>query len=393
MKIHPILINGRITRLLSKRDLYICPKGRRSILYEKNKVYNINNNDEFSLDQGYYDVNECKLLEDSNFNIETNINNNLGYTKLNNRHFEEKPNDEVILNYPTNNTELVKLSKLGIDSAFILLSLRFNQSDKKFLELQKIRPRFQNLKFNKDNYINTKYLINDHLINFPFQYLVFPTGVGGFKNLKKTIKKNIKLIEIIKMHNTKKYIDELKVNNFKNQFYSSVFFHNEIINNFNVEQEEKGSLNYLFNNNDVLDYFLTNYRDLSSSMHLNIDIFRNDLLLRKSIMNISTECLKIFKNWKSSTFDSFQKELGRLPRKLGFNDIYLDILDKNYPKSLLKFSVYILSASSNIKNIQDKCGILHRYGLRRLIDLKLIIVLRNVFKSQKNLDHFKSFIP
>ena len=51
MIIQPIKISGRISTLLSKREVYLCPKGYAAILYKEKYVYNINEKYEFYEDK------------------------------------------------------------------------------------------------------------------------------------------------------------------------------------------------------------------------------------------------------------------------------------------------------------------------------------------------------
>lgn len=393
MIIQPIKISGRISKLLSKREVFLCPKGFAAILYKDKFIYNINEKYEFYEDKYYFAPNECRLFEMNRdvlrFKNQQSFLNTIFEKILPSKALDN--NSFKILDFPTSSF-LSKLAYLGIDNSVIAIhflkeSIRRNN----FLEnILTFRPRYKDaLNEIDDDHISSSIdnfkTIDNFLLKIPFKYILKPMGKGKFLHINNEIDRSVINNDVLKIINTGATLPNWakEVSEFKPQALSSLIFHSQIINDINKNKEEFDVLDYVFNETITTDKLQKKISNISIQ---NKDAFE-DLLLNTEIFilainNLTIDLIRQTSKWQNISFDQIYKLTSELPRKLKILKERISIDSSDYPKEILGLSVYILSCSTENRNVISKIDVLHRLGLRRIQDLILFNTnCRVIFKD------------
>ena len=393
MIIQPIKISGRISKLLSKREVFLCPKGFAAILYKDKFIYNINEKYEFYEDKYYFAPNECRLFEMNRdvlrFKNQQSFLNTIFEKILPSKALDN--NSFKILDFPTSSF-LSKLAYLGIDNSVIAIhflkeSIRRNN----FLEnILTFRPRYKDaLNEIDDDHISSSIdnfkTIDNFLLKIPFKYILKPMGKGKFLHINNEIDRSVINNDVLKIINTGATLPNWakEVSEFKPQALSSLIFHSQIINDINKNKEEFDVLDYVFNETITTDKLQKKISNISIQ---NKDAFE-DLLFNTEIFilainNLTIDLIRQTSKWQNISFDQIYKLTSELPRKLKILKERISIDSSDYPKEILGLSVYILSCSTENRNVISKIDVLHRLGLRRIQDLILFNTnCRVIFKD------------
>lgn len=393
MIIQPIKISGRISKLLSKREVFLCPKGFAAILYKDKFIYNINEKYEFYEDKYYFAPNECRLFEMNRdvlrFKNQQSFLNTIFEKILPSKALDN--NSFKILDFPSSSF-LSKLAYLGIDNSVIAIhflkeSIRRNN----FLEnILTFRPRYKDaLNEIDDDHISSSIdnfkTIDNFLLKIPFKYILKPMGKGKFLHINNEIDRSVINNDVLKIINTGATLPNWakEVSEFKPQALSSLIFHSQIINDINKNKEEFDVLDYVFNETITTDKLQKKISNISIQ---NKDAFE-DLLFNTEIFilainNLTIDLIRQTSKWQNISFDQIYKLTSELPRKLKILKERISIDSSDYPKEILGLSVYILSCSTENRNVISKIDVLHRLGLRRIQDLILFNTnCRVIFKD------------
>jgi hypothetical protein len=393
MIIQPIKISGRISKLLSRREVFVCPKGFAAILYRDKFIYNINEKYEFYEDKYYFAPNECRLFEmnrdELRFKNQQSFLNTIFEKILPSKALDN--NSFKILDFPTSSF-LSKLAYLGIDNSIIAIhflkeSIRRNNFLKNVLTF---RPRYKDaLNEIDDDHISSSIdnfkTIDNFLLKIPFKYILKPMGKGKFLHINNQIDRSIINNDVLKIINTGSALPNWakEVSEFKPQALSSLIFHSQIINDINKNKEEYDVLDYVFTETITKDKLQKKISNISIQ---NKDAFE-DLLLNTEIFilainNLTIDLIRQTSKWQNISFDQIYKLTSELPRKLKILKERISIDNPDYPKEILGLSVYVLSCSTENRNVISKIDILHRLGLRRIQDLVLFNTnCRAIFKD------------
>lgn len=404
MIIQPIKISGRITKLLSKREVYLCPKGFASILYKDKYVYNINDKYEFYEDKKFYAPNECRLFEMSR--DELKFKNQQG---LINAIFEKiipknsrDNNSFKIIDFPSSSF-LSKLAYLGIDNTIFAIDfLKVNIRKNNFMEtVLTFRPRYQSsLSQSSNNDISSSIdnfkTINNFLLKIPFKYILKPMGKGRFLHIKDDIDRSIINGDILKLINSRNNWPgwAKEVSEFKSQALSSLIFHSQIINGTQKFKEEFDVLDYVFEKNMSKNDLETIISAISLQNKSGLfDLLNKTEILIIAMNNLSIDLIRQTSKWQNISFDQIYKLISELPRKLKITKDRIALDNTNYPREILGLSVYILSSSTENRNVISKIDTLHRLGLRRIQDLILFHPdCRQLFKDTNFIKKVKNLI-
>ena len=404
MIIQPIKISSNIKKLLSQREIFLCPKGYASILYKEKYIYNINEKYEFNEDKYYYAPNECRLFEMSRDELKFKNQQsflNAIYEKI----IPQKSIDNnsfKTLDFPTSSF-LSKLAYLGIDNSIVAIEfLKGNIRRNNFLEnVLTFRPRYKSIlnKINNNNIsfsIDNFKTINNFLLKLPFKYILKPMGKGRFLHITNNLDRSIINNDILKMINSGATLPDWakEISEFKSQALSSLIFHSQIINGTNESKEELDVLDYVFDKEKTKD----DLEIILSEISLKDKDALLTLLLDKGIFisamnNLTIDLIRQTSKWQNISFDQIYKLTSELPRKLKIVKERISLDSPNYPKEILGLSVYILSCSTENRNVISKIDILHRLGLRRIQDLILFNTnCRSIFKDSNFIKKVKKLL-
>lgn len=403
MIIQPIKISGRITELLSKREVFICPKGYASILYKDKYVYNINEQYEFQDNKFYYAPQECRLFEMNRDQLKFKDKQGI-INSIIEKIIPSKPIDHEsfkILDFPSS-SYLSKLAYLGIDNSIIAIEfVKANIRRNKFLEtVLTFRPRYKSILKQKSDEefslaLDNFKTIKKFLLKIPFKYILKPMGKGKFLHLKDELSRSVVNEDVLKMINGATNITDWakEVSEFKPQAISSLIFHSQIFSGSSDVREEYDVLDYIFdkkqNKQEIIN--IISKLSLKNTNELKNFILETDIL-EPAINNLTIDLLKQTYKWQNTSFDQIYKLVSELPRKLKVSKMRIDIKEKDYPTDVLKLSVYILSSTTENRNVISKIDILHRLGLRRIQDLILFNTnCRGIFKDINFLKNIPKF--
>ena len=193
--------------------------------------------------------------------------------------------------------------------------------------------------------------------------------------------------DLIKIINENKNLPEwcVKISDFKNQVVSSLIFHSQIMNNSYENKEENDILDYVFDES----YTRKIYSNLFSRIKISnqrefIHYVEYSDLFVNALDNLTIDLIQNLKKWQNLSFDQIFQLVSETPRRFKLSKERINLDNEDFPKDLLRLSIFVLSSFTTNSNLIKKIELLHRYGLRRLQDLILFQKhFRPVFKDQK----------
>jgi len=401
--ISPKKISSNIPLLLSERRLYLCPRGYAAILYKDKYVYNVNEQYEFSEDQHFFEPSACRLFEMGKDNLRFKNQEILVavFEKINFDTSKDEKNKKI-KDFPSN-SYLSTLAHLGIDNSVVVInSIKEKIRKKNYLKtVLTFRSRYESIiKQTSIDDISSQIddfkTINSFLLKLPFKFFLRPIGKGKFLHIKDNIDRLITNDDVLKLLNSNTKLPDWanEVSEFKSQALSTLIFHSQIINGTQKFKEEFGVLDYVFekkiSKNDletILSALLL--QDKSGFF----DLLNKSEILIVAMNNLTIDLIRQTSKWQNISFEQIYKLTSELPRKLKISKERTALDNPNYPREILGLSVYILSSSTENRNIISKVETLHRLGLRRIQDLILFHTdCRQIFKNTNFIKKVKNLI-
>jgi len=302
---------------------------------------------------------------------------------------------------------LLKMSFLGIDTAFLAMQGRLNSDiNIRYASLAKgYRGRYNSAEDPSNqiirNAVKDLKLVAENILNLPFRSLVSPIGKGGFLKLGENLTNNIKTLDIINYLDNNNLSSNLLgeinliagISNFKSQAIASIVFHSINYKNSIIVHPEFDTLDYLFTIDKTISdiseelYPLLN-RNYRQSMNFNEVGF-----YPHPIKNLTIDAMIQIKSWKENSFKQILHECAALPYLLGISEQSISIENPEYPEWLKKSSIHLISSISFRNNVRRKLEMLYNLNFRSIGSLLLLTEkYRTFFKkdiSNKLIMHFQ----
>ena len=281
---------------------------------------------------------------------------------------------------------MVQLAQLGVDKSLFFLS---SKKTSKFLTAKKkaltFRPRYRDLEIptndlQLENSLTALKTIHSQIVDFPFKFFLCPLGVGHYLDLYDKISRDLSIQNVIdSLNGIETLPKEMSVRRFNQQAIASLIFHSEVVSTYETPAIEYDVNPGILENEGNLRALLERANTNSLGKAELITLFNENENFKLALNRLSRKAQVRVKPWKQDTYDKIYSLATQLPRRLLLTDRPVDLLDNNYPKSVLKLSLFTLVKLTNSSFIARKYSVLHDTGLRHVGDLILLHRhLRNV---------------